>query len=85
MVALIAVALVLCAVLLVFGFLAPRASRRAQKRMDRGAQQAAAKAGSEPQPIRGLAERSLELTQHAADRTTEAGRHERQNAERTRR
>jgi hypothetical protein len=82
---LIGLVVIVCAGLLVLGFLAPRLSRRVQKRLDRGAQRAKSAARSQPKPARKAGERSAELTQRAFDRTSEVGRHEREEAEQARR
>ena len=52
MILLIGLVVIVCAGLLVLGFLAPRLSRRVQKRLDRGAQRARSAARSQPKPAR---------------------------------
>lgn len=60
--------------LVALGFFAPRQSRRLQGRLDRKAEQAKAKAESQPKLVRNALEGSLELLKRSADRATEAGR-----------
>jgi hypothetical protein len=84
-IALIGLVVIVCAGLLVLGFLAPRLSRRVQQRLDRGAERAGSAAQSQPKPVRKAGERSVKLSQRAVDRTSEVGRHEREEAEQTRR
>lgn len=85
MIPLIAVVVVLAVALLALGFFAPRLSRRVQGTMDRKAERAESKADTKPQPVRGMAERSLDVSQRIADRATATGRKGRDDAEQTRR
>lgn len=66
--------------LVALGFLAPRLSRRLQGRMDRRAEQAEAKAGSQPQPLRSASEGSVQFSKETADRATATGRQGRERA-----
>jgi hypothetical protein len=84
-IALIGLVIILCAGLLVLGFLAPRLSRRVQGHLDRGAERAESATGSKPEPARAVGERSVNFSRKAVDRTSEVGRGEREEAERARR
>ncbi|MFZ0218560.1 MAG: hypothetical protein WAM30_21700 [Candidatus Dormiibacterota bacterium] len=66
-----------CIVLLVLGFLAPKLSRRLQARVDRGAdrgRRVTDDKAQDAQPVDKMAKSSIDTTQKAADRTSEAGR-----------